>query len=57
MRVTRRHVEGVINICQTAIAAGQGKHLSRVDPTTSTVAAIIPEEAKANTQTTKSWSP
>ena len=47
MRVTRRHVAGVINTCKTVIAAGQGKHLPRVDPPTSTVAAVILEEAKA----------
>ena len=47
MSVTRRQVAGIIDTCKTVIAAGQGKYLPRVDATTSTVAAVILEQAKA----------
>lgn len=47
MSVTRTHVEGIINRCNRAIAAGSENYQRRVDATTSTVAAVILEQVKA----------
>ena len=38
---------GIISTCKTVIAAAKGKDLPPVDPTVSTIAAVILEQTKA----------
>ena len=47
MSAIRRQVAGIISTCKTVIAAAKGKDLPPVDPTVSTIAAVILEQAKA----------
>ena len=47
MSSTRRQVAGIISTCKTVISAAKGKDLPTVDPTVSTIAAVILEQAKA----------